>query len=99
MVDNNSNLYNLHFVQSGANVDTGSTSLNFLPDTISLSVTDTVVVSGPFGSDTVGVANSFVEGDPAPVPELTTWEMMALGFAGLGFAGYRNSRNNALIAA
>jgi hypothetical protein len=51
-VDNNSNLYNLHFVQNGANVDTGSTSLNFLPDTTSLAVTDQVIVSGPFGSDT-----------------------------------------------
>jgi hypothetical protein len=26
------------------------------------------------------------------VPELSTWGMMALGFAGLGFAGYRKAR-------
>jgi hypothetical protein len=26
------------------------------------------------------------------VPEPSTWVMMALGFAGLGFMGYRSSR-------
>jgi hypothetical protein len=29
------------------------------------------------------------------VPEPSTWAMMALGFAGLGFAGYRTSRKSA----
>jgi PEP-CTERM motif len=29
---------------------------------------------------------------PAPVPEPSTWAMMALGFAGLGYMGYRRSR-------
>ena len=28
----------------------------------------------------------------AAVPELSTWAMLAVGFAGLGFAGYRTSR-------
>jgi hypothetical protein len=28
----------------------------------------------------------------APVPELSTWAMMLLGFGGLGFAGYRRAR-------
>jgi hypothetical protein len=27
------------------------------------------------------------------VPEPSTWAMILLGFAGLGFAGYRNSTN------
>jgi PEP-CTERM motif len=31
-------------------------------------------------------------------PEPSTWAMMMLGFAGLGFAGYRTSRNAASIA-
>jgi hypothetical protein len=26
------------------------------------------------------------------VPELSTWAMMLLGFSGLGFAGYRQSK-------
>jgi hypothetical protein len=29
---------------------------------------------------------------PAPVPEPSTWAMMLLGFAGLGYAGYRRAR-------
>ncbi|HEY5206149.1 MAG TPA: PEP-CTERM sorting domain-containing protein [Roseiarcus sp.] len=32
-------------------------------------------------------------------PEPSTWAMMVLGFAGLGFAGYRSSRKAAAIAA
>lgn len=28
----------------------------------------------------------------SPVPEPSTWMMMAIGFAGLGFAGYRRMR-------
>ena len=30
--------------------------------------------------------------DAVPLPEPSTWAMMALGFAGLGFAGYRRAR-------
>ena len=33
------------------------------------------------------------------VPEPSTWTMMLLGFAGLGFAGYRASRKRAKVAA
>jgi hypothetical protein len=33
------------------------------------------------------------------VPELSTWAMLLLGFAGLGFAGYRKSRKDAVFAA
>jgi hypothetical protein len=32
------------------------------------------------------------------VPELSTWAMMLVGFAGLGFAGYRASRKSAALA-
>jgi PEP-CTERM motif len=35
----------------------------------------------------------------ATVPEPSTWAMMLLGFAGLGFAGYRASRKGASVAA
>ena len=34
----------------------------------------------------------------SPVPEPSTWAMMLLGFAGLGFAGYRASRKTAALA-
>jgi hypothetical protein len=33
------------------------------------------------------------------VPEPSTWAMMLLGFAGLGYAGYRTSQKAASIAA
>jgi hypothetical protein len=32
-------------------------------------------------------------------PEPSTWAMMLLGFAGLGFAGYRGSRKGAALVA
>ena len=35
-----------------------------------------------------------------PIPEPSTWAMMILGFAGVGFMAYRRKRNeNALTAA
>jgi hypothetical protein len=33
------------------------------------------------------------------VPEPSTWTMMLLGFAGLGFVGYRGTRRGAPVAA
>ena len=36
---------------------------------------------------------------PSAIPEPATWGMMLLGFTGLGFAGYRASRNRAALAA
>ena len=33
------------------------------------------------------------------VPETSTWAMLALGFAGLGFAGYRSAKSNISIGA
>jgi hypothetical protein len=33
------------------------------------------------------------------VPEPSTWAMLTIGFAGLGFAGYRASRKSAALAA
>jgi hypothetical protein len=42
-----------------------------------------------------GIINS---PDNVAVPELSTWAMMLLGFAGLGIAGYRVRRNSAVVA-
>jgi PEP-CTERM motif len=39
------------------------------------------------------------DGVTASTPEPSTWAMMILGFAGLGFAGYRKSRTAAAVAA
>jgi len=48
------------------------------------------VISGTLAVIQVGV--------PPTVPEPSTWAMMMLGFAGLGFAGYRASRKSAVAA-
>jgi hypothetical protein len=47
--------------------------------------------------DNVSLTTAVSVADAAP--ELSTWAMMLLGFAGLGFAGYRASRNSAGLAA
>jgi hypothetical protein len=44
-------------------------------------------------------ADSFTIKVGAPVPELSNWAMMLIGFAGLGFAGYRASRRENAAAA
>lgn len=35
---------------------------------------------------------------PTPVPERSTWAMMSIGFVLLSFAGYRTSRQTAVVA-
>jgi hypothetical protein len=53
----------------------------------------TLTLPGNAGVTTAsGVFHNFVS---ATVPEPSTWAMMLLGFAGLGFAGYRTSRRTA----
>jgi len=37
-------------------------------------------------------------GSVATAPELSTWAMMGIGFAGLAFAGYRSSRKSTALA-
>lgn len=39
------------------------------------------------------------EVDVSAVPEPSTWALVALGFAGLGFAGYRARRKTGAVAA
>jgi hypothetical protein len=50
-----------------------------------------------FGSGTN--ADTFTVEVSAPVPEPSTWAMMLIGFAGLGFAGYRASRRESAATA
>ena len=59
----------------------------------------------PYGGFGVVVATSSTAldyvggGVTASTPEPSTWAMMVLGFAGLGFAGYRKARKTVAIAA
>jgi PEP-CTERM motif len=51
------------------------------------------------GTATVSLLGPVVTGFGAgAVPEPSTWVMMLLGFAALGFAGYRTSRKRAMLA-
>jgi hypothetical protein len=42
--------------------------------------------------------NNEYHGISDAVPEFSTWGMMVLGFAGLGFAGYRRTRNRMALS-
>jgi len=67
----------------------GGSNLNLWPlhwDAVLQGPTDNTVIS-------TGAATY------ALIPELSTWAMMLLSFAGLGFAGYKKSRKVASIAA
>ena len=46
-----------------------------------------------------GFTFGFTNVTPPPVPEPSTWAMMLIGFAGLGYAGHRASRKSAALAA
>jgi hypothetical protein len=41
----------------------------------------------------LGLVNAFDLGDPIGTPEPSTWTMMLLGMAGLGFAARRRTRS------
>jgi PEP-CTERM motif len=65
-------------------------------------VSDPGTGGGHCGSSTCSyTVDTLVYGDAAALstPEPATWAMMLLGFAGLGFVGYRASRKSAGVAA
>jgi hypothetical protein len=64
-------------------IDLGSS----LGSDIDLTFGYTLVADG-----TGGFGFDFAVGGVAPAPETSTWAMMLLGFAGLGYAGYRRAR-------
>jgi hypothetical protein len=49
-------------------------------------------------NDANGNAHLLFSSDPSLIPEPSTWAMMLLGFAGLGFAGYRARKQTAALA-
>jgi hypothetical protein len=54
---------------------------------------------GPQDDGYSGATDANPSGYVVPVPEASTWAMMLVGFAGLGFAGYRRTRKAVSIAA
>jgi hypothetical protein len=72
-------------------------------NSLSLGANDPLALSAYGGANGAvyqgGVQFTSVTGSANIVPEPSTWAMMLIGFAGLGFAGYRTSRKSAAIAA
>jgi hypothetical protein len=54
------------------------------------------VVDGTIGSFRASFSGN---ASASAVPELSTWAMLGLGFAGLGFAGFRSSRKTSISVA
>ena len=52
-----------------------------------------------FDGDTVSTDSIVTSGSITSVPEPSTWAMLLLGFAGIGFMAYRRKSNPALMAA
>jgi hypothetical protein len=71
---------------------------NLSGDTITFSAPFNLFSNSPFftyqlQADTFGIDRDFIEGHTTSIPEASTWAMMLLGFAGLGFLGYRSARD------
>jgi hypothetical protein len=102
-------LTDAYAVYAGTMTGTGTTDLSeVLSNGISLNLTGpgaTSAIFSPIGSLNVikdqndfagsaGSADSSILGNAfSVVPEASTWAMMLLGFAGLGYAGYRRTRD------
>jgi hypothetical protein len=85
-------LLTTHTFTTGPDVFAGLASVDV---TSPFSVTELYQISSGGLS---GSANDTIDLS-AVVPEMSTWAMMLLGFAGLGYAGYRTSRRAAAAAA
>jgi PEP-CTERM motif len=71
----------------------GSTSTTFAPIPSLAVLTDQNNFSGPAGSAETSILQNGFSVTPPPVPEPSTWVMMALGFGLMGLLGYRKTRS------
>ncbi|HSU99819.1 MAG TPA: PEPxxWA-CTERM sorting domain-containing protein [Roseiarcus sp.] len=86
------NLLSTHTFTSGP---AALASLAMVNITSPFSVTELYQISS---NGLSGAANDTIDLSAATVPEPSTWAMMLLGFAGLGFTAFRKSRRAASIA-
>jgi hypothetical protein len=81
---------------SEADLVLGGAATPFNPDEMAEVVGSTNMV---FDAGFTGTFDKFLAFPASTVPEPSTWAMMFLGFAGLGFVGYRKTRKAVSIAA
>jgi hypothetical protein len=73
--------------------DFGAIGFDEVPGTTGLSVSSVVVsVTGGDNFDQIKQTGFSGTGEPPTIPETSTWAMMLLGFAGLGYAAWRGRR-------
>jgi hypothetical protein len=87
--------YTIDFTKTGGSTYTGTQSVTFLPGTTLLTVDDTFT-AGSGGTNAGSFQDTFTQS--SAVPELSTWAMLGLGFAGLAFAGFRGRGTAVSIA-
>jgi len=84
-------------LRNGVVVDTATVSYNFYNGFVTFSPVgwtniDTVALTdGNWSAGTMAIRDINIDPYVAAVPELSTWAMVILGFAGIGFLGYRRS--------
>jgi hypothetical protein len=74
---------------TGNYVGSGNTQVQITLNTSDLPNTDLIESIGPLEGS---VTYTYTQRTLAGIPEPSTWAMMLVGFASLGFAGYRTSR-------
>ena len=99
---NRADITKLVFSSTGALTDIGaSITISSPADTLTYSTSGlSFTLDNPSGHQIEGGA--FTVSDPivaGAVPELSTWAMMLLGFAGIGFMAYRRNSKPGLMAA
>jgi hypothetical protein len=82
----------------------GAGSSSITPSGLAAGSSDVSDAGSSYGSGSVSLVATQFPFDPGigwviAVPEASTWAMMLLGFAGLGYAGWRGSRKPALHSA
>ena len=86
------------FLAGVVHIDFDPETLSFGGKSYTLDISDVWLGTlGPFGRDTETLKGTITIN--AAVPELSSWAMMILGFAGLGYVAYRHRQVGETVAA